>query len=249
LVMQLLGQLGTAAELAEEGLRCARESGHLLSLGRALAIGGQLLGCLRLEPESVRGHTDEIIPLAEENGFALWVLWGRFFRGWVLAELGQLARGVAEMEDRIADLHRLGMPWRQYSNALLAQGYARVGRLDEALTMLDQALVRIEHTGEMMNHAEILRLKGEVLLMRDDAATAAAEHCFRAALEVARQQESRWWELRTTVSLARLLRDTNRRDEAHTILAEIYNWFTEGFDLPDLKEAKVLMDELSSPAA
>ena len=118
--------------------------------------------------------------------------------------------------------------------------------LDEALTMLDQALVRIEHTGEMMNHAEILRLKGEVLLMRDDAATAAAEHCFRAALEVARQQESRWWELRTTVSLAQLLRDTNRRDEARIILREIYNWFTEGFDTADLKEAKALLDELAT---
>ena len=78
------------------------------------------------------------------------------------------------------------------------------------------------------------------------APTSDAEACFRAAVEVARAQEARWWELRTSVSLARLLRDTNRLDEARTMLGEIYNWFTEGFDLPDLKEAKALLDELSA---
>jgi predicted ATPase len=71
-----------------------------------------------------------------------------------------------------------------------------------------------------------------------------AEQCFREALEVASAQDAKWWELRTTVSLARLLRDTDRRDEARALLGEIYNWFTEGFDLPDLKEAKTLLDEL-----
>ena len=81
--------------------------------------------------------------------------------------------------------------------------------------------------------------------MRDKGATDQAEACFRAAREVARVQEAKWWELRTSVSLARLLRDTNRRDEARLILGEIYNWFTEGFDLPDLREAKALLDELT----
>ena len=91
----------------------------------------------------------------------------------------------------------------------------------------------------------MLRLKGEVLLMRDRSATAEPEHCFRRALEVARVQEAKWWELRTSVSLARLLRDTNRRDEARIRVGEICNGFTEGFNLPDLEEAKALLDELS----
>jgi predicted ATPase len=81
--------------------------------------------------------------------------------------------------------------------------------------------------------------------MRDPGAIGEAEKCFRQALELAHAQDVKWWELRTSVSLARLLRDTNRRDEARTLLGEIYNWFTEGFDLPDLKEAKALLDELS----
>ena len=91
----------------------------------------------------------------------------------------------------------------------------------------------------------MLRLNGEVLLMRDASAVLEAESCFRSALEVARMQEAKRWELRTTVSLARLLRDTNHRDEARLLLMEIYNWFTDGFDLPDLKEAKALLEQLS----
>ncbi len=89
----------------------------------------------------------------------------------------------------------------------------------------------------------MLRIKGELLLTCDSPAE--AEDCFRRALEVARAQEAKWWELRATTSLARLLRDTNRRDEARAMLAEIYDWFAEGFDLPDLKDAKALLDELN----
>ena len=120
-----------------------------------------------------------------------------------------------------------------------------MGRAEEALTMLNDAVLRIEETGEKGAKAEMLRLKGEVLLMHDKSAAAKAESCFRAALEVARAQEAKWWELRTSVSLARLLRDTDRRDEARTVLADIYGWFSEGFELPDLKEAKALLDQLS----
>ena len=116
----------------------------------------------------------------------------------------------------------------------------------EPLALVNDVLTLVERTGEKMSQAEIIRLKGEVLLMHDTTSAAEAEACFRAALDVARAQEAKWWELRTSVSLARLLRDTNRRDEARTMLAEIYNWFTEGFDTADLKDAKALLDELAS---
>jgi len=111
--------------------------------------------------------------------------------------------------------------------------------------IMERALAHIERTGDTAEHAEMLRLKGEILLIRDIAAATQAESCFRAAVEVARTQEAKWWELRTSVSLAWLLRDTNRRDEARTILAEIYNWYIEGFDLPDLKETRALLEELN----
>jgi len=120
-----------------------------------------------------------------------------------------------------------------------------MGRTGEGLAMLNEALAHIERTGETVDQAEMLRLKGELLLMRDGAAAAEAEGCFRAALAVARTQEARWWELRAKMSLARLLAKQGRRDEARVMLAEIYGWFTEGFDTADLKDAKVLLEELT----
>ncbi len=209
-----------------------------------MALGAQTAH-FRREPAVVRAHAEEAIALCEENGFALWLVIGRFHRGWALAELGQLEQGTADMEAAIAGLQRMGgAPRQQELIALLAQGYGRMGRTEEALGMLNEAVERVERTGEKMGYAEMLRLKGELLLMRDSRGE--AENCFRAALEVARAQEAKWWELRSTVSLAHLLRDSNRRDEARTVLAEIHNWFTEGFDLSDLKDAKALLDELAA---
>jgi len=103
-----------------------------------------------------------------------------------------------------------------------------------------------DKTGDAEAKSELQRLKGELLLMCDDRSMAEAERYFRTALELARAQQARWWELRTTVSLARSLAKQGRRDEARTMLAEIYNWFTEGFDTADLKDAKSLLDELGA---
>jgi predicted ATPase len=111
---------------------------------------------------------------------------------------------------------------------------------------LNEVLVHVERSGEKGYLAEMLRLKGEVLLIRDASATLDAERCFRDAVEVARAQGARWWLLRTTTSLARLLRDTDRSAEARATLAAIYNWFTEGFDTADLKDAKALLEELKT---
>jgi predicted ATPase len=121
-----------------------------------------------------------------------------------------------------------------------------MGRKEEALETLNGTLEHIEHTGEKVYQAEMLRLKGEVLLMDDGRATAEAERCFRAALEVARAQEAKSWELRATTSLARLLAKQGKRDEARAMLSDIYGWFTEGFDTADLKDAKALLEELGA---
>ncbi len=93
--------------------------------------------------------------------------------------------------------------------------------------------------------AEMQRLKGEILLMRNGSAIGEAEGCFRSAIKLARVQAAKWWELRATVSLARLLAQQGRSEEARVMLAEIYSWFTEGFDTADLKDARALLDELS----
>jgi predicted ATPase len=153
---------------------------------------------------------------------------------------------MAELTSAIGASELHGFENQQTDRAQLAYCYARISRTGEALSLLDDVLVQIERTGEKMHQAEILRLKGEVLLMHDATSAAEAEACFRAALDVARAQEAKWWELRTSVSLARLLGKIDRGEEARTMLAEIYNWFTEGFDTPDLKDAKALLEELSN---
>ena len=112
--------------------------------------------------------------------------------------------------------------------------------------MLRRAQDLIDQTGERHWAADLFRLRGELLLLDTPPAIDEAEASLSQAIEVARRQSAKWWELGATMRLARLLRDTNRRDEAHAMLTEIYNWFTEGFDTADLKDAKALLDELKS---
>jgi adenylate cyclase len=241
--LQFLGRLGEAAKMADEGLRRARGSNHMFTLNYALIM--RAVHCRhRREPEAARAWAEQAIALAEEYGFPWWLGFARLQHAWALTELGQVETGMAELVSAIAASELTGRSDRQTNRAQLAYCYARTHRTGEALSLLNDVLSQVERTGEKMYQAEIIRLKGEVLLMHDPPARAEAEKCFREGLEVARAQEAKWWELRTTVSLARLLRDTNRRNEADTVLGEIYNWFTEGFDLADLKEAKALLDEL-----
>jgi tetratricopeptide (TPR) repeat protein len=240
-----LGRVGEALTLSEEGLRFARNSGEPFFLCLSLAFRAMIFS-FRREPDLAQALSAEAIVLSEENGFPDWLTLGHVIHGSAWIELGKLHRGIAELEGAIADCRRVGgQPRQQYSISLVAYAYARMGLSEKGLSMLDEALTEIERTGEKVDKAEMLRLKGEVLLIRDPPAIAEAEKCFREAREVARAQEAKWWELRTSVSLARLLRAPDRRDEAREMLSEIYNWFTEGFDLPDLKEAKALLDELS----
>jgi predicted ATPase len=233
--------------MADEAQMRARESKQLFNLGFALIIAGGIFRVFRREPTITIAQCEEAISLSEEGGFTNWLTDAQFYYGWALSELSQLDKGIAVMEEGIAGIRGSGgSPFMQYEVALLAHVYARTGQTRQGLRMLNDALAHIEQNGEKFEQAELLRLKGEVLLMCDPAARAAAENCFRASLNVARAQQAKWWELRTSVSFARLLRDTQRLDEARAMIGEIYNWFTEGFELPDLKDAKALLDELSA---
>ena len=133
---------------------------------------------------------------------------------------------------------------RSYFLCVLTEASMEAGRLDDGLSALTQALATADQQEERFYEAEIHRLKGELLLRQDDSNTAEAKTCFRRAIEIARKQSAKSLELRATMSLARLLDKQGYRDEARTILAQIYNWFTEGFDTADLKDAKALLDEL-----
>ena len=120
------------------------------------------------------------------------------------------------------------------------------GRLDEGLSALTEARAAADEHENRYYEAEMHRLKGELLLKQDDSAVAEAQRSFQRAIEIARIQGAKSLELRATMSLARLLDKQGHRDEARAMLAEIYNWFTEGFDTADLKDAKALLDQLAT---
>ena len=124
----------------------------------------------------------------------------------------------------------------------LAFGLARMGRPEEGLQLLEQGFASVAKTGEQASSPSLHHVKGQLLLAQNPPDGARAEDCFRTAIEIARRQSARSPELRATTSLARLLAKQGRRDEARAMLAEIYGWFTEGFDTTDLKEAKALLD-------
>jgi predicted ATPase len=127
----------------------------------------------------------------------------------------------------------------------VAQACKETGSVEEGLEALNEAFTIIAKTAERFYEAELYRLKGELVLLRDgDSEVSQAPACFQRAIEIARSQRAKSWELRATTSLARMLANQGRRDEAGAMLAEIYNWFTQGFDTEDLKEAKALLDEL-----
>jgi adenylate cyclase len=242
LIAQKLGRPDEALKLGYESLRRARELKHSFSLVSALHIAS-LLHYERREPEAAREHAEAVIELAEEQGFRGFSVSGRALRAWAITRLGQIEEGIAELETIAVSVRRL----MQISlSRILAHAYPPAGRAEEALVIIDEELAEIEHSGAYLEAAELRRMKGEAILIRDSSATAEAEACFRKAIEIAKGQSAKWWELRATVSLAALLRDAGRRDEARAMLAEIFGWFTEGFDTPDLKDAKTLLDELQS---
>src|SRR5262249_23731410 len=159
---------------------------------------------------------------------------------------GQGKEGIELIhQDMIAYRAIGGEIGRPYSLGLLAEAHGAIGEPETGLTALAEALVHVEHTGERYYEAEIHRLKGVLLLQQNSNNQAEAENCFHHVLDIARSQQARSFELRAATSLARLLQQQGKRQEAYDLLAPVYGWFTEGFDTADLIEAKALLDVLS----
>jgi predicted ATPase len=202
---------------------------------------------LRNEMQAAQELTQESNALCTEQGFTLFLAWGTVLQGSVMVKQGEEEKSIAYIK-RGFEAHRAtGGALRQpYWLGLLAETYSRAGKLQEALTLAAEALGLADETEERWCQAELYRLKGELLLRHDDSNAAEAQHCLVHAIDIARNQTAKSFELRATISLARLLAKLGRCDEARARLAEIYGWFTEGFDTPDLKDAKALLDELSA---
>jgi len=186
------------------------------------------------------------LALANEEGYFTGRAIAEIYLGWADALAGDLAAGISRMKRHLLELKTASSEYiSDRCLAFLAAALGQMGNFDEGLRAIEEGLQFIARSGQRYYEAELHRLKGELLLAQNSS-NAQAEECLRTATDVARRQHAKSWELRVTTSLARLLRDTSRRDEARATLAEIHNWFTEGFDTADLKDARALLDELSS---
>jgi predicted ATPase len=223
----------------------ARAIDHPFSLAYALHHTGWLYQYCRLGAE-VQAAAEEEITIATEQGFALWHATGTFFRGAGMLLQGKLEEALPLLLKGLDSFRASGAELTlPFQLSTLGEAYTRAGRFEDARRVLDEGLAIAEKNDERCQEAELHRLKGELLLAESSDRLAAAEDCFRQAIETARRQRSRAWELRATVSLAQLWRRQGRRDEARGALAEIFNTFTEGFTTPDLVDAKALLETLA----
>jgi predicted ATPase len=201
----------------------------------------------RRDTHALRRTAEQVISLCEEHGFVYGLAHASVFRGVALIREGSGVEGLAQMQQGIADVQAAGAQANRsellYS---LAEAYCATDQLDHALDTLNKALRVAEEHQNLWHKADICRLKGELLLVKDPSNSAEAHVCFQRAIQIAREQSAKSIELRATTSLARLLAKQDRPQEARVMLAEIYGWFTEGFDTADLKEAKALLGELAT---
>ena len=205
-----------------------------------------LLHQFRREVWATQERVEAVIRLAKEKGFPYWMMQGSLLRGWALAQQGHAQAGIEQIQQSLIDYRATGgellLP---YYLGLLADIHGTLGAPAAGLTVLTEALTVVDKTGEHFYEPELYRLKGELLLQRSSDNAPEAENCFHHALDIARNQQAKSFELRTATSLARLWQQQGKRQEAHDLLAPMYNWFTEGFDTADLQDAKALLDALS----
>jgi predicted ATPase len=241
-----LGYPDQALKRAYEAFEFAQAISHLHSVASTQCILG-IVQHLRREAPAAQETAERLIAFCTEHGFSLWLAFGTYQFGWALAEQGRHANGIPQIEEGIAGHRatgaRIGHP---YFLCTLAAACLQAGRLDDAENALSAALTLAEEQEGREHEAEIHRVTGELLLKRNESNARESQGCFERAIEIARGQSARSYELRATTSLARLLASEGRRDEARTMLAEIYGWFTEGFDTADLKDARALLDELGT---
>jgi DNA-binding winged helix-turn-helix (wHTH) protein/tetratricopeptide (TPR) repeat protein len=254
-----LGRPDQALKRLEEALTLARELSEPLSLAHA-HLFASILHQLRREERMTHDHAEEVIALSREHGLVMYQAMATIMRGWALAKK-QPVESIEEMRQGIAALQAMDTELlRPHFSALLAEAVADSGQLEEGLRILEDALAVVDRTGERSYYAELYRLKGELTLRKaidralSQAATGGksaveatpvfsiAEDCFDRSIKNARTQNAKSLELRTAVSLTRLYERQGKRKASRKQLAEIHEWFTEGFDTMDLREAKALLD-------
>jgi predicted ATPase/DNA-binding winged helix-turn-helix (wHTH) protein len=241
-----LGFADKALGKSQEALALARKQSHPLSLAQAELWTG-ILQQMRGEAPLVAEISDRLTTLATEHGLTDWLYWAACLHGWAIAIQGRYEEGIANIRDNQAALEARGLGvWRPYFLCLLADACLVANRVEFGLRVLKDGITSANESQERAHESQLYQLKGELLQRLPDPDLQGAQRSFEQAIKVAQAQGSRSLELRATTSLARLLLKQGYRTEARAILAGIYSWFNEGFDTFALREAKGLLDELSS---
>jgi predicted ATPase len=228
-----------------EAVTLAQQVAHPLSLSFAFSCAATLHQ-FRREVCCTQERAEAAIHLATEQGFPFWVAYSAILRGWAMAQQGEAQEGIAQILQGVMAWRGTGAEiWRPYWLMLLAEAQGMMGQPAEGLLTLAEALTLVDKNEERWCEAEIHRLKGELLLQQNSDNQIEAERCFHHAIEIARNQQAKSFELRAATSLARLWQSQGKRQEAYDLLAPVYGWFTEGFDMADLQEAKALLYVLS----
>jgi serine/threonine protein kinase/predicted ATPase len=240
-----LGAVDQALRINRESVELARAIGHPFTLAFALEHRAWLHNQCRLAAEA-RAAAEEEIALATDQGFAYWLASATLFKADSLVLQDQWQEALPLLLKGLQDLRATGTGLDMTLHlGFLGEAYKRAGRYQDAVKAFDEGLAVAEKTDERFHEAELHRLKGELLLAASTGGVAAAEDCFQHAIETACRQQSKAWELRATMSLARLWQQTGRRSEARRALETVYSTFTEGFTTPDLVGARALLDGLA----
>jgi predicted ATPase len=244
MALWLLGYPEQAVQKIREALALAQELRHPHTTVMALTWAA-MLHQHRGEAQEAGERAEVAVRISAEHGFAMWTANAAFLLSWARAEHGLAEHEIAQMRQDLAEVETTRAEvFRVQFLGLMAKRLGETGRTEAGLELVVEALDAVKK-GVRWYEAELHRIKGELLLARNSTDAASAEESFRTAIGVARRQSAKSWELRATTSLARLLAKQAHRDEARAMLAEIYGWFTEGFDTADLKDAKTLLDELA----
>jgi predicted ATPase len=223
----------------------AQELAHPFSLAFAWHFAA-ILHQLRGEAHITQQRAEAVIALSRERGFPFFWSMGMILRGWALATQGQGAEGIVQLHQGLAAHRATGAePNRPHHLAMLVEAHGRSGQAEEGLRVLAEALAAAHETENRVYEAELCRVKGELLLVCSTDHDTETEACFRQALEIARRQQAKSWELRAALRLSRVWQRQVKRDETRNLLAPTYGWFTEGFDTADLQEAKALLEALT----
>jgi predicted ATPase len=241
----LLGYPDQGLAQSQQAVTLAQQSAHPFSLSAALCTAACFHQCRR-EVRAAQERAEAAIVLATEQGFPYWRAFSALLRGWALAQQEQAKEGIEQIHQGLVAHRATGAELgRPYWLMLLAEAHGIMRQPEAGLTVLTEALALVDTTGERWYEPELYRLKGVLLLQQSSDNHAEAETCFQRSISIAQSQQAKSWELRAATSLARLWQQQGKRQEAHDLLAPVYDWFTEGFDTADLKDAKMLLDELA----